>query len=126
MATPTISATRLLNVAATVTKNFRSRTCPLTVELSAIGHSSNAGASWHQIFAVSTAFTSIRGSSHSASVIPGGVHQRHILISNDGSATWARRDNWIEETIGRASSLPFGKYDCGFNIRQKFPAKTLN
>ncbi|MDB5907277.1 MAG: hypothetical protein JWP34_1391 [Massilia sp.] len=79
---------------------------------SLIYRTDNAGASWRPIFAGDTAFTYVRGTSHSVSVSPldlnhvaavstGGT----ILVTADGGAHWVRRDNKVAGYPGFNSNI---------------------
>jgi photosystem II stability/assembly factor-like uncharacterized protein len=79
---------------------------------SLIYRTDNAGASWRPIFAGNTAFTYVRGTSHSVSVSPldlnhvaavstGGT----ILVTADGGAHWVRRDNKVAGYPGFNSNI---------------------
>ena len=72
----------------------------------------NAGVSWQPIFSGNTAFTYVRGSSHSVSVSPvdldhvaavstGGT----ILLTKDGGAHWARLNNKVPGYAGFNSNI---------------------
>jgi photosystem II stability/assembly factor-like uncharacterized protein len=81
---------------------------------SAVYRTDNAGASWRPIFNGSTAFTYVRGASHSvavspvdlnhvAAVSPGG----YILITADGGAHWALRNTLVPGHAGYNSTIAY-------------------
>jgi photosystem II stability/assembly factor-like uncharacterized protein len=81
---------------------------------SAVYRTDNAGASWRPIFNGSTAFTYVRGASHSvavspvdlnhvAAVSPGG----YILITSDGGAHWALRNTLVPGHAGYNSTIAY-------------------
>jgi photosystem II stability/assembly factor-like uncharacterized protein len=79
---------------------------------SLIYRTDNAGASWQPIFNGNTAYTYIRGSTHSVSVSP--VDLNHvaavstggtILVTADGGAHWVRRNTLVPGSAGYNSSI---------------------
>ena len=79
---------------------------------SLIYRTDNAGASWRPIFNGNTASTYVRGTSHSVSVSPLDLNHvaavstgGNILVTADGGATWARRDNKVTGFAGFNSNI---------------------
>jgi photosystem II stability/assembly factor-like uncharacterized protein len=79
---------------------------------SLIYRTDNAGESWYPIFRGNTAYTYVRGSTHSVSASP--VDLNHvaavstggtILITSDGGATWFRRNTLVPGHSGYNSSI---------------------
>lgn len=81
---------------------------------SLIYRTDDAGATWRPIFAGNTAFTYIRGSSHSVSVSPVDLNHvaavspsGRILITSNGGATWSLRSNVVAGYAGFNSNIAY-------------------
>jgi photosystem II stability/assembly factor-like uncharacterized protein len=79
---------------------------------SLIYRTDNAGVSWYPIFNGDTAFTYVRGATHSVAVSP--IDLKHvaavstggsILITSDGGAHWFRRSTLVPGAAGFNSSI---------------------
>ncbi|GAB3453393.1 hypothetical protein GCM10027321_03480 [Massilia terrae] len=74
----------------------------------------NAGASWTPIFDGSTAFTYVRGASHSVAVSPVDLNHvaavstgGRILITNNGGLNWALRSTLVPGHAGYNSTIAY-------------------